>query len=86
MQDVDIKEVFRFIPTRHLVVGMLGGLPLGAGLMGWFAPPADGGLAWLGEYAGPLIVLGAVMGMPLFWSSARAGLAIRRRLEREPRE
>lgn len=78
MQDIDLKEFFRLIPGRHIVIALLGSVPLGLGLMGFFSPPADGALSWLGDYAGPLVVFGAIMGLPLQFSCARAALRVRR--------
>lgn len=80
MQDVDLREVLALIPTRHIVIAMVGSIPLGLGLMGYFAPPEQGVISWVGSYAGPLIVFGFLMGLPLYWSSARAGMVLRRRM------
>lgn len=81
---VDVRELLELIPRRHILFGFAGSLPIGLGLMGFFAPPGRGALVWTGELAGPLVVLGAVMNLPLWYHSARAGLVIRRRMDEEP--
>ena len=83
MGQVDVKEILDLIPTRHIILGFAGSLPIGLGLLGFFAPPDQGALAWINDLAGRLVVLGAVMNLPLWYHSARAALDIRRRLEQE---
>lgn len=84
MRDVDIREILALIPNRHIVIGFAGSIPAGLGLMGLFAPPAEGSLAWLGDYAGPLLALAVIMNLPLWFSCARASLVIRRRMDYGP--
>lgn len=76
MQDIDLRDFLRLIPGRHIVIALLGSVPLGMGLMGFVSPPAQGALSWLGDYAGPLVVFGAIMGLPLYYSCARAALRL----------
>ncbi len=78
MQDIDLRDFLKHIPGRHIVIALLGSIPLGLGLMGFVSPPAEGALSWLGDYAGPLVVFGAIMGLPLHYSCARAALQVRR--------
>lgn len=81
MEDVDIGEFLRLIPSRHIVIALLGAIPLALGLMGYFSTPEEGVLAWTGDYAGPLMIFGALMGVPLYYACARGGLAMRDRSE-----
>lgn len=83
MRQVDVRELLELIPNRHIVIAFAGAIPLGMGLMGYFAPPAGGSLSWLGDWAVPLLIFGGILGLPLYWSSARAALVIRRRLDEE---
>lgn len=81
MQDVDIRRYLKLIPTRHFVIAFAGAFPLGLGLMGLFSPPAGGSLGWTGDYAIELTIFGAILGLPLYYSSARAGLTVRREMD-----
>lgn len=76
MQNTGLKDFLRLIPVRHIVIALLGSVPLGMGLTGFVSPPAQGALSWLGDYAGPLVVFGAIMGLPLYYSCARAALRL----------
>lgn len=84
MHDIDVRDWLRLIPVRHIILALLGSIPLGLGLMGFLAPPERGALAWLGDYAGPLLVFGGILGLPLYYSSARAGLRLRRERDHGP--
>lgn len=83
MRDVDIRELLGLIPNRHIAIAFGGAIPFGMGLMGFFAPSADGSLGWLAGWAVPLMIFGGILGLPLYWSSARAALIIRRRMDEE---